>query len=291
MEIQAAVPVLKSIQAAQTLKRKIPKLKKLRLLATVVKDVVRKIQKIQKTDLTTIIEITKIVEIVKITKIDLRIRKIIIKITIVTEITKIGTTKDQVPVQVIITTAAVVAVTSSLQIATPPGQGCRPSVRRTLAGPRLPQRLNVGKSRALTTSHRTPSPACRPPRADPRMPTTACRPPHADHRMPSTACQPPHAHHEHTCVCQIVCVRRYVWCNHNCSTRRARITWCGVCNRSEGRTPITRHCLAPQCVCVESYLLFKESIRNPGKLWSSNNPYCNFHRHLGRYILVSQPRT
>ena len=114
MEIQAAVPVLKSIQAAQTLKRKIPKLKKLRLLATVVKDVVRKIQKIQKTDLTTIIEITKIVEIVKITKIDLRIRKIIIKITIVTEITKIGTTKDQVPVQVIITTAAVVAVTKSL---------------------------------------------------------------------------------------------------------------------------------------------------------------------------------
>ena len=115
VEIQAAVPVLKSIQAAQTLKRKIPKLKKLlRLLATVVKDVVRKIQKIQKTDLTTIIEITKIVEIVKITKIDLRIRKIIIKITIVTEITKIGTTKDQVPVQVIITTAAVVAVTKSL---------------------------------------------------------------------------------------------------------------------------------------------------------------------------------
>ena len=117
MEIQAAVPVLNSIQAAQTLKRKIPKLKKLRLLATVVKDVVRKIQKIQKiqkTDLTTIIEITKIVEIVKITKIDLRIRKIIIKITIVTEITKIGTTKDQVPVQVIITTAAVVAVTKSL---------------------------------------------------------------------------------------------------------------------------------------------------------------------------------
>ena len=116
MEIQAAVPVLKSIQAAQTLKRKIPKLKKLRLLATVVKDVVRKIQKIQKTDLTTIIEITKIVEIVKITKIDLRIRKIIIKITIVTEITKIVTTKDQVPVQAITTTAAVavVAVTKSL---------------------------------------------------------------------------------------------------------------------------------------------------------------------------------
>ena len=124
MEIQAAVPVLKSIQAAQTLKRKIPKLKKLRLLATVVKDVVRKIQKIQKiqkTDPTTIIEITKIIknaEIVKITKIikDLRIRKIIIKITIVTEITKIGTTKDQVPVQAITTTAAVavVAVTKSL---------------------------------------------------------------------------------------------------------------------------------------------------------------------------------
>ena len=110
------MPVLKSIQAAQTLKRKIPKLKKLRLLATVVKDVVRKIQKIQKTDLTTIIEITKIVEIVKITKIDLRIRKIIIKITIVTEITKIVTTKDQVPVQAITTTAAVavVAVTKSL---------------------------------------------------------------------------------------------------------------------------------------------------------------------------------
>ena len=119
MEIQAAVPVLKSIQAAQTLKRKIPKLKKLlRLLATVVKDVVRKIQK---TDLTTIIEITKILKIaekVKITKIikDLRIIKIIIKITIVTEITKIATTKDQVPVQVITTTAAVavVAVTKSL---------------------------------------------------------------------------------------------------------------------------------------------------------------------------------
>ena len=120
MEIQAAVPVLKSIQAAQTLKRKIPKLKKLRLLATVVKDVARKIQK---TDLTTIIEITKILKIaekVKITKIikDLRIIKIIIKITIVTEITKITkTTKDQVPVQVITTTAAVavaVAVTKSL---------------------------------------------------------------------------------------------------------------------------------------------------------------------------------
>ena len=118
MEIQAAVPVLKSIQAAQTLKRKIPKLKKLRLLATVVKDVARKIQK---TDLTTIIEITKILKIaekVKITKIikDLRIIKIIIKITIVTEITKIATTKDQVPVQVITTTAAVaaVAVTKSL---------------------------------------------------------------------------------------------------------------------------------------------------------------------------------
>ena len=115
VEIQAAVPVLKSIQAAQTLKRKIPKLKKLRLLATVVKDVVLKIQK---TDLTTIIEITKIAEIVKITKIikDLRIIKIIIKITIVTEITKIATTKDQVPVQVITTTAAVavVAVTKSL---------------------------------------------------------------------------------------------------------------------------------------------------------------------------------
>ena len=106
------MPVLKSIQAAQTLKRKIPKLKKLRLLATVVKDVARKIQK---TDLTTIIEITKIAEIVKITKIikDLRI---IIKITIVTEITKIATTKDQVPVQAITTTAAVavVAVTKSL---------------------------------------------------------------------------------------------------------------------------------------------------------------------------------
>ena len=121
MEIQAAVPVLKSIQAAQTLKRKIPKLKKLlRLLATVVKDVVRKIQK---TDLTTtiIIEITKILkiaEIVKITKIikDLRIIKIIIKIIIATEITKIATTKDQVLVQVITTTAAVavVAVTKSL---------------------------------------------------------------------------------------------------------------------------------------------------------------------------------
>ena len=117
MEIQAAVPVLKSIQAAQTLKRKIPKLKKLlRLLATVVKDVVRKIQK---TDLTTIIEITKIAEIVKITKIikDLRIIiKITVKITIVTEITKIVTTKDQVPVQAITTTAAVavVAVTKSL---------------------------------------------------------------------------------------------------------------------------------------------------------------------------------
>ena len=112
MEIQAAVPVLKSIQAAQTLKRKIPKLKKLRLLATVAKDVARKIQK---TDLTTIIEITKIAEIVKIIK-DLRIIKIIIKITIVTEITKIATTKDQVPVQVITTTAAVavVAVTKSL---------------------------------------------------------------------------------------------------------------------------------------------------------------------------------
>ena len=121
VEIQAAVPVLKSIQAAQTLKRKIPKLKKLlRLLAIVVKDVVRKIQK---TDLITIIiEITKILkiaEIVKITKIikDLRIIiKIIIKITIVTEITKIATTKDQVLVQVITTTAAVavVAVTKSL---------------------------------------------------------------------------------------------------------------------------------------------------------------------------------
>ena len=116
MEIQAAVPVLKSIQAAQTLKRKIPKLKKLRLLATVVKNVVLKIQK---TDLTTIIEITKIAEIVKITKIikDLRIIiKITVKITIVTEITKIVTTKDQVPVQAITTTAAVavVAVTKSL---------------------------------------------------------------------------------------------------------------------------------------------------------------------------------
>ena len=121
MEIQAAVPVLKSIQAAQTLKRKIPKLKKLlHLLAIVVKDVVRKIQK---TDLTTtiIIEITKILkiaEIVKITKIikDLRIIKIIIKIIIATEITKIATTKDQVLVQVITTTAAVavVAVTKSL---------------------------------------------------------------------------------------------------------------------------------------------------------------------------------
>jgi hypothetical protein len=120
-EIPAAVPVvLKSIQAAQTLKRKIPKLKKLlRLLAIVVKDVVRKIQK---TDLTTIIiEITKILkiaEIVKITKIikDLRIIKIIIKIIVATEITKIATTKDQVLVQVITTTAAVavVAVTKSL---------------------------------------------------------------------------------------------------------------------------------------------------------------------------------
>jgi hypothetical protein len=113
-EIPAAVPVvLKSIQAAQTLKRKIPKLKKLRRLATVVKDVARKIQK---TDLTTIIEITKILKIAEIVKIIKIIKDLgIIKITIVTEITKIATTKDQVPVQVITTTAvAVVAVTKSL---------------------------------------------------------------------------------------------------------------------------------------------------------------------------------
>ena len=119
MEIQAAVPVLKSIQAAQTLKRKIPKLKKLRLLATVVKDVVRKIQKTNLLTTIIIIEITKILkiaEIVKITKIikDLRIIKIIIKITIGTETTKIAITKDQVQVQAITTTAAAVAVTKSL---------------------------------------------------------------------------------------------------------------------------------------------------------------------------------
>ena len=119
MEIQAAVPVLKSIQAAQTLKRKIPKLKKLRLLATVVKDVVRKIQKTSLLTTIIIIEITKILkiaEIVKIPKIikDLRIIKIIIKITIGTETTKIAITKDQVQVQAITTTAAAVAVTKSL---------------------------------------------------------------------------------------------------------------------------------------------------------------------------------